>query len=169
MYRHPLHPHKTVTRQQFIAVARSWQGTPYRLGNAVKGAGADCASFIAGVLIECGLIEREDLGVYSHDWFCHTDQERYMLRVLRHAKKTIERVACGTLDFRLGSIILTRAVNSRVFNHGGIYTGTNQVVHAFDTQVEEVNITKHHLWAYQTLAAFDPFRPSHEAGKQEKL
>lgn len=147
-----------MTRESFCIEAKTWIGTPYVFGQRVKGHGVDCATFIAEVLIACGLAEREELGVYSHDWFCNTREERYMLRLLRHSRKTLDTIACGTLKFEPGSIVLTRAVGSKVFNHGGIYVGNNRVIHALDPEVIESEITSHWLWTFHPISVFDPFK-----------
>ena len=80
-------------RAAIVREARSWIGTPYRLGGRVKGGGCDCATFIAEVLIACGLAERENLGVYSQDWFFHTSNERYLRGLLSLSAETAETVA----------------------------------------------------------------------------
>lgn len=43
------------TRQNVLAVARTWVGTPYRHQGRHKHVGADCVGFLAGVAIESGL------------------------------------------------------------------------------------------------------------------
>lgn len=149
-------------RSALVHQARSWIGTPYVLGARVKGAGVDCASLIAEVLIAANLAEREELGVYSHDWFHHSENERYMLRLLRHAAKTMEAVAYRSTRILPGNIVLTRAARSKVFNHGGIVTAWPHIVHAIAPAVEEIDATRHEMWTYQTIAVFDPFAKSAE-------
>jgi cell wall-associated NlpC family hydrolase len=140
-----------------VQEARSWIGTPYHLGARVKGAGCDCATFLAEVLIACGVAEREDLGVYSHDWFQHAESERYMLRLLRHAEKVLETVAYRSVEAQPGDVVLTKAVGSHVFNHGGLVLEKwPNVVHAVDPCVEEIDASTHPLWAYQQIAVFRP-------------
>lgn len=145
------------SRSALVAEARSWIGTPYRTGARVKGAGCDCATLIAEVLIACGLAEREDLGVYAQDWFHHSETERYMLRVLRHAAKTLDTLAFRSAAIEPGNIVLTRAVRSKVYNHGAIVTAWPRVVHAMAPMVAETDATRHPLWATQPIAVFDPF------------
>jgi hypothetical protein len=43
-----------VTREQFIAEAREWLHTPYLDQQSVKGVGADCVGFVAGVARNTG-------------------------------------------------------------------------------------------------------------------
>ena len=134
----------------------SWLGTPYVLGARIKGVGCDCASFLAEILIATGLAGREDLGVYSHDWFCHANADRYMLRLLRHASKTLETIAYRSIAAQPGDLVLTRTANSRVYNHGGVVVAWPKVVHAVDPFVEEIDASTHPLWSYQQVAVFRP-------------
>lgn len=50
----------TVSREAFVAEARSWIGTPWRHQGQTKGLGADCAGFIRGVIWSLGLAERRN-------------------------------------------------------------------------------------------------------------
>lgn len=43
-----------MTRDDIIAEARSWVGTPWRHGQMAKGAGSDCLGFIAGIALALG-------------------------------------------------------------------------------------------------------------------
>ena len=147
-----------MTRIDAVAVARSYLGTPYRLGAQVKGEGVDCATLIACFLQECGLADREELGVYSHDWFCHARDERYMLRLIRHAPKTLEGICRGTVMAEPGSLILFRVAKSRLYNHGGIITRWPFMVHAADPVVKEQNCVTHWLTGFTAFAIFDPWR-----------
>ncbi len=150
-------PGERLDRQSAVAVARSWVGTPYVLGARIRGLGCDCATIIAEYLIQCGIAKREDLGVYSHDWFCHAADERYMLRLLHHAKKTLETVARPGVKASPGSIALFRVAGSHVFNHGAIVAQWPKVIHAVHPAVEETDATSHWLTSYQQVAIFDPW------------
>ena len=147
---------RALDRAAIVREARSWIGTPYRLGGRVKGAGCDCATFIAEVLIACNLAEREGLGIYSHDWFAHTSNERYLMGLLRHTTKTVEAVAHRSAAAAPGDIILTRLARSKVYNHGGIVTAWPKVIHAIAPQVEEIDASTHPLWNYRAIAVFRP-------------
>jgi cell wall-associated NlpC family hydrolase len=140
-----------------VALARAWIGTPYVLGAHVRGAGVDCATLIAEYLIECGFAQREDLGIYSHDWFCHTSEERYVRGLLRHSVQTIEGICRGAVEAAPGDIALFRVVRSRVYNHGAIVTEWPLGVHAFGERVSEVDLTKHRITGFQEMAIFDPW------------
>lgn len=141
-------------RAAVVAEAYSWIGTPYRLGARVKGAGCDCATFIAEVLIACGLAQREDLGVYSQDWFFHDQTDRYLLRLLRHTTKTLEAVAFRSFAAAPGDVVLTRTHSSKVYSHGGVVTAWPRLVHAIAPKVEEIDASTHPLWACRHIALF---------------
>jgi cell wall-associated NlpC family hydrolase len=149
-----------MTRPEAVSVARSWKGTPYVLQARIKGAGCDCGTLLAEYLIEITAARRadlEDLGVYSHDWFCHASSERYLLRLVRHARKTAETICRGTPDAQPGNIVLFRTVGSRFFNHGAIVTAWPLGMHAIHPQVTESNLLSHHLTGFHEMAIFDPF------------
>ena len=122
----------------------------------MKGGGCDCATFIAEVLIACGLAERENLGVYSQDWFFHTSNERYLRGLLSLSAETAETVAHRSANTQPGDIVLTRLARSKVYNHGAIVTAWPKVVHAISPRVEEIDASTHPLWAYRTVAVFTP-------------
>jgi cell wall-associated NlpC family hydrolase len=148
-------------RAALVAVARSWIGTRYVLGGRVKGAGCDCASFLGESLIEAGVTTRESvyggLGVYHLDWCCHTKEQRYMLRLLRHAQKAMEGVAYRSTEIEPGNLLLVRVGSSRLYNHGGIVLAWPLIAHAIMPCVEEVDATRHPMWAHREVAVFDPF------------
>jgi NlpC/P60 family putative phage cell wall peptidase len=144
-------------RREIVAEARSWIGTPYHLGGQVKGAGCDCATLLYCVWRACGLVPDEEIGVFANDWFCHDKEEKYLLRIMRRARLVAEAVSYPTLQAKPGCIVLTRAANSRVFNHGAIVADWPRVIHSVDPAVEECDASTHRLWAYKTVAVFDPF------------
>jgi NlpC/P60 family putative phage cell wall peptidase len=144
-------------RAQMVAEARSWVGTPYHMGAMVKGAGADCGSFLLGVLQACGLAEGEEVGLWKADWFCHTGQERYLRRMMRNAAKICEQISYPTLNARPGDLVLTRSSNSHVYNHAGIVLEWPRIIHAVEPAVSECDATAHQLWCFRQVAVFDPF------------
>jgi cell wall-associated NlpC family hydrolase len=145
------------TRAEAVVIARSWVGTPYVLGGRIKGAGADCASLLAEYLIEIGAAERQALGLYSHDWFHHTTEERYKFALLKHAKQLAETVAFGRPDAQPGDLVLFKVCKSRVYNHGAIVTKWPMGVHAFDVRVLEVNLVTHAVTGNSQMAIFTPW------------
>lgn len=138
-------------------MAEAWLGTPYHLGGRVRGAGCDCATLLVEYAIECGFAEREDLGVYSHDWFCNTTEDRYLFGMIRHAKKTIEGICRGTVDAKPGCFVLFKVAGSRLFNHGGIVIQWPWILHAVDPRVTKSNAVTHYMTAHHEMCLFDPW------------
>jgi cell wall-associated NlpC family hydrolase len=147
-----------LSREESVEIARSWVGTPYRLGGRVKGAGCDCASLIAEYLTDIGAATQQDLGVYSSDWFCNTTEDRYMLSLIRHVKKTMETIARGTPTAALpGNIVLFKVAGSTLYNHGGIVTTWPRMIHAMKPVVAECNAVKYAATCFTAMAIFDPW------------
>ena len=153
----------TDKRQALVTEALSWIGTPYDHGQMVKGAGCDCGTFMLGVLRYCGLALSVEIDRYVHDWFCHTKDQRYLRDMMRNAKKVAEAISYETLMARPGDLVLTRSVNSPVYNHGGIVVAWPKIVHAIHPVVELCDATAHELWCYRTVVVFDPFELGEKA------
>jgi cell wall-associated NlpC family hydrolase len=149
-------------RAALVAAAKSWIGTRYVKGARLKGVGCDCATFLGEILIAAGLATSAEvyggLGVYHMDWFHHAAEERYMLRILRHAQKAMEGVACKSSRIDPGNLILARVAGSKKYNHGGIVLSWPLIAHALhDGGVQEADATRHPMWAHHEVAVFDPF------------
>ena len=147
-------------RPAAVSIARTWLKTPYVLGGRVKGAGCDCGTLLAEYLIEIGAACKEDLqalGFYTHDWFCHTSNERYLAGLMRHARKTAETICRLGVEAAPGSLVLFRVARSKVFNHGGIVTAWPRMVHASSSGVAEQSAADHWLTGHREMAIFDPW------------
>ena len=122
-------------RAAVVAEARSWLATPYHHGGRVKGAGCDCAQLPAAVYHACGLIPELN-PEYSTQWHLHRSEEQYVDWVLQHAREIKME------DLAAGDLILWRW--GRTYSHGGIYVGTDLVIHAYiDDGVQIDNIKIH--------------------------
>lgn len=144
-----------------VACARSWKSTPYVLRGRIKGAGCDCATFLAEYLLEIGAAqpsELEDIGFYSSDWWCHTSDERYLRNLMRFGKLVAEVICRPGEKAQPGDLVLFKVVGSRVYNHGAIVTAWPRGIHAEASGVSEVDLTAHRLTAYRTMDIFDPFQ-----------
>ena len=154
----------TTLRQCVVEEARTWLGTPYRLGARVKGAGCDCATLLFMVYRHCGLIGDEEIGVFAGDWWAHTTEEKYLFRLLRHAGKVAESIAYASIQAEPGNIALTRVAKSKVFNHGGIILAWPRIVHAIGPAVREVDASRDPMWAYREIIILNPFRDGGPSG-----
>ena len=147
-------------RAQAVAVARTWLRTPYVLGGRIKGAGCDCATLLAEYLIEIGMAsnaELEDLGFYSHDWFCHTSSERYLRGLMRFGTLVAETICREGEQAQPGDIALFRVAGSKVYNHGAIVTSWPMGIHAQHDGVHESNLASHRLTGHRQMDIFNPF------------
>ena len=159
----------TITRQQVVAEALSWIGTPYIKNGRVKGVGADCATILFCVYRNCGLVPREDEGIFNdpdivpigQDWWCNTNESKYLKRVLMYGKKVAECVGYPSIHAEPGNLVLTKARSSRHYNHGGIIIKWPTIIHAdAENGIELASTFSHCLWSYQEVAIFDPWEKS---------
>lgn len=109
-------------RDDVVAEARSWLGTPYHHRARVKGAGTDCGMILIAVFSQVGLIEDFEPEEYSQEWMLHRSEERYLEHIEKYAKK-VEREPLA------GDIVLFRF--GRCISHGAIVTEWPRVVHAY--------------------------------------
>lgn len=145
-------------RELIVAEARSWIGTPYLAGTPVKGAGCDCGSFILAVMQHFVMAAGEILENYSLDCWAHWTEEKYLMRMRRHAKQIAETIATRSVAALPGCIVICRTINSRSFNHAGIVTAWPRVLHALYAGVEEIDASVHPLWTHRDIAVFDPLK-----------
>lgn len=109
-------------RAAVVSAARSWIGTPYHHRAMLKGVGADCVTFIAGVFAEAGLIPAvTELPEYSPQFHLNRDDEIY-LDALAGRFAEIEGPP------QPGDLVLWRF--GRAFSHGGIVAEWPAVIHA---------------------------------------
>lgn len=110
-------------REEVVAEARSWIGTPYHHAADVKGHGVDCAMLLVRVYCDLGLIEPFDPRPYTHDWFLHRNEERYLTSLLKLSVEVREPNDGDVVLFRVG----------RCFAHAGIVSRVEPltIIHAF--------------------------------------
>ena len=145
-----------MTREEIVAEAKSWIGTPYIRGGRIKGVGCDCATFILEVFRAVGHVSNIEIGFFSDDWWANTQDERYMFRVIRHAHELVKQKTYASLTIDPGNIILLRAARSYVYNHGAIVVKWPRVIHAITPEVTEIDASNDPMWAHQEVCVFDP-------------
>lgn len=107
-------------RDDLVAEARTWLGTPYHHHARVKGAGVDCAQILIAVFAECGVIEAFDPGHYATDWHLHRSEEKYIEWMDRYGVR-VKRPEPGDVGlWKFG----------RTYSHGGIVVPEG-VIHAY--------------------------------------
>jgi cell wall-associated NlpC family hydrolase len=114
-------------RQRVVREALEWVGTPYVPHQQTKGAGCDCATILAGVYGNAGVVEPfnivDKVGHYPVEWNLHQDVERYLEGIFEWAD-TVNSGELGNFGlFKMG----------RTVAHSGIVVGTDpvQMVHAW--------------------------------------
>lgn len=110
-------------RDEIIAEARSWLGTPYHHLAAVKGAGVDCAMLLVQVYKAVGLVPADlDPRPYPPDWHLHRGEERFLGWLQQHGTPVVVPRPGDVAVWRFG----------RTFSHGAIVVGGwGQIVHAY--------------------------------------
>jgi cell wall-associated NlpC family hydrolase len=145
-------------RNNIVAEAKSWLGTPYLLNGKIKGAGCDCATLILMVMSNCKLFTADNLGIYRPDWWQHKEEEVYLFYVMRHAKKILETTCRTSTKVDPGNIILGKVANSKIYNHGCIVTSYPYAIHSVQPKVKAFNLLTDPLWAMQNVIIFDPIK-----------
>jgi cell wall-associated NlpC family hydrolase len=146
-----------LTRAEAVLTARAWLGTPYVKGARIRGAGCDCVTLLAEYLAEIGVGPREELFVYSQDWFCNTEIEMYRDGLSKYATCTWEGRCLGTPPALPGDIAIFRVAGSKVYNHGAILLDWPRAMHAFDVGVRESRPALHPLTSHRAMAIFNPW------------
>lgn len=137
----------TITREQIVATARAWIGTPYHHQAAVRGAGCDCLGLVRGVWRDLYGTEPEQPPVYSPDWGEHGEIEHLLDAAKRHMTSIAVAEACA------GDVLAFRMREGAMAKHLAILTGDWSMVHAQSgDQVREAALTPY--WRRHIVAAF---------------
>ena len=111
-------------REQIVAEAESWLGTPYQHGGKVRGreGAVDCLMLAVAVYQAVGLVPEDfEPRPYAFEWFLHHSEELYLQGLEQYA----HRVECGEPGdmamFQMG----------RTVAHGAIVVGEDLIVHAY--------------------------------------
>ena len=115
------------TREQIIAEARAWIGTPYRHQASVKGVGCDCLGLVRGVWRALLGPEPETAPPYARDWAEATGQETLAEAAARHLVPLADPA-----KFAPGDVLLFRYRERYAAKHAAIVTAPDLMVHAHD-------------------------------------
>ena len=117
-----------IARDDIVAEARGWIGTPYRHQASARGAGCDCLGLLRGVWRVCLGVEPEVLPPYSADWDEIAKQEVLLNAARFHlVERSYEQLSPG-------DVILFRMRQKAVAKHLGICSEVGRVtrfVHAY--------------------------------------
>jgi cell wall-associated NlpC family hydrolase len=114
-------------RSAIIIESLTWRNTPFVDCGRVKGAGVDCAQFIAAVY-EKVLGRKVAIESYSPQWHLHRDEERYIAGLMAEGCREISEP-----EVLPGDIVLYKV--GRCFSHGAIVVEwPRQIIHAVKLQ-----------------------------------
>lgn len=117
-------PAEAARRVAVVHAGMQWLGTPYRPCARVRGAGVDCANFLAAAFEDAGIVAPVVLGHYPPDWHLHRSEERFLEHIAAYCRplETHESPTGGDVAlFRFG----------RCVAHGALLVSPLVVLHAF--------------------------------------
>ncbi len=115
----------SMTREDVVAAARRWIGTPYRHQASVRGAGTDCLGLVRGVWREVTGEEPERAPAYTPDWAEALGEETLLCAARRHLRE----IAIG--EAAPGDVLLFRMAMGSPAKHAGIVSGAGRIIHAY--------------------------------------
>jgi NlpC/P60 family putative phage cell wall peptidase len=129
-----------ITRDQVVAVARSWINTPYRHQGRIKGEAVDCGGLIICVCKELGLTEF-DFTNYA-----------------RHPDGSLDDMCLEHMEFvppaeaKAGDVVLFRY--EKLNSHMAMMTGPDTIIHAFMARRKVVEHRIDAQWRASMNAAY---------------
>ncbi len=136
-----------MTRDELVAEARSWLGTPYRHQASLKGVGCDCAGLVRGLWRAFLGPEPEPLPPYSPEWAEVGGAELMAGAAGRHL------LAIPLDEAGPGDVLLFRWRDGLPAKHAGIVTVPGRFIHAQEgAAVAEVPLGR--WWRGHIAAAF---------------
>lgn len=115
-------------REQALAEAMSWIGTPYQHQASVKGVGCDCLGLVRGVWRALYGAEPEVVVPYRADWAEVTGEER----LLNAARRWLVEIPVETV--RPGDVVLFRMSPQAAVKHCALVSeagSPGRIVHAY--------------------------------------
>jgi len=134
-----------VTRARIVALARSWEGTPYHHQATAKGVGTDCLGLVRGVYRELYSAEAAPVPSYSRDWAEASGRETLFEAARMHLFEVPKDQADG------GDVLLFRWRTRAVAKHVGILLARQRLIHAFEGV--PVTVIKMTPWWWRHAAA----------------
>lgn len=141
-------PHRPIRREDIVAAARGWIGTPYQHQASLKGVGCDCLGLIRGIWREVLGPEPEAPGSYSPAWAELSEGDPLLAAATRHLVPREDR------EILPGRVLVFRWRDHVAAKHCGIATGPGHFIHAHDgASVAEVAIVPG--WRRRIVGVFD--------------
>lgn len=138
------------SREEIVAAARGWIGTPYRHQASVKGAGSDCLGLIRGVWREVVGPEPEAPPAYTASW-AETPGGGGEETMAEAARRHMTEI--GLDEARAGDAVLFRMRANGPAKHAAILSGENRMIHAWSGRAV-VETTMGRWWRARAACAF---------------
>ena len=114
-----------IYREDIVAAARGWIGTPYRHQACIKGVGTDCLGLIRGVWEQLYGDMPETPPPYSPDWAERSGRETLRDAAARHM------TAAPLHKARIGDVLLFRMCPRSLAKHAAILSAPDKIIHAY--------------------------------------
>jgi NlpC/P60 family putative phage cell wall peptidase len=144
-----------MTREDIVIEARSWIGTRWMHGQAVKGRGADCVQWIAALGRQIGLIPDDYVTIrYTRDWALHNDTS-VLIGEMSHFC-----VPISLLEIEPGDILVFK--QGRCASHAAVYIGNETMIHAhmrhgvIEAPVNTMRTQLDSAWRWKWLVSAKP-------------
>ena len=142
----------TAIREAIAAEARSWIGTRFVNGQAVKGAGVDCGGLLVSVYAAVGFTAMQAhasaLGPHSRDWFLHREGPDYYREYIERYADRIDMPQMG--DFAL-------FYRGRKLGHSAICVENPRGELYLSRWVEVDHAVREMIWNHQMADALEAF------------
>jgi NlpC/P60 family putative phage cell wall peptidase len=136
-----------IRRQDIVATARSWIGTPYHHQSSCQGVGADCLGLVRGVWRTLYDTDAETPPAYSRDWAETSGTETLIGAATRHLS------LIPLADAKGGDVVVFRFRTGSPAKHVGILSAPDRLVHAMEGgPAVEISVTP--WWRRRIVAAF---------------
>ncbi len=134
-------------RDDIIAAARGWLGTPYLHQASLRGVGCDCLGLVRGVWRDLHGSEPEETPAYSADWAESAASETLAAAARRH----LVEIPCT--DYQPGDLLLFRWKPYLPAKHAGLASAAAAMIHAQDgASVSEIHLSS--WWRGRLAFAF---------------
>jgi len=116
--------YRTHSRDEIVAIARGWIGTPYHHQASLKGVGTDCLGLVRGVFAELYGREAEAVPAYTRDWAEASGIETMLQAAQRHLLEIAPEGAGA------GDVVVFRWRDRCPAKHSAILTDGETMIHA---------------------------------------
>jgi len=135
------------TREDALAIARTWMGTPYHHQASRRGVGTDCLGLVRGIWREIYGREPEIAPAYSPDWAEATGEET----LLAAARRNLIEIEIEIVQ--PGDVALFRMIPGGPAKHAGILSEGGRFIHAYSGKAV-TNSVLSDWWRAKIIATF---------------